>query len=110
MGRTAAAFPLVPRVHEEGFQPLHPRSHEGARTRARRESTGESSDTLTQASPGVLVKEREAMSQLLFSGTNLLQISANIDLVFLSKTSRSPGEFCFHLTAHLIFCSLHVGV
>lgn len=52
MGRTAAAFPLVPRVHEEEFQPLHPRSHEGVRTRARRESTGESSDTLNAGITG----------------------------------------------------------
>lgn len=85
MGRTAAAFPLVPRVHEEEFQPLHPQSHEGMRTRTQLENTGESSDTLTQASLGALVKEREAMSQLLFSGTNLLKISANIDLGFISK-------------------------
>lgn len=50
MGRTAAAFPLVPRVHEEEFQPLHPRSQEGVRTRARHESAEESSDTLN---PGI---------------------------------------------------------
>lgn len=68
--------------------------------RAQRASTGESGDTLTRGttgSPGgkVLGREREARPQLLFSGTNILQISADIDLVFLSETFRSPSEFSF---------------
>jgi len=47
---------------------------------------------------------------MLFSGTNTLQISTNSDLIFLSETFRLLGEFSFHLTAELNFCSLHLGV